>query len=280
MSCVFVLGSSGFIGSSLMTKLQDKGIVTTSVGIENSDIYLELGKCHDNLLDVVKKDDFVIFLAAISAPDICKNQKEFAESINVTATSDLISKLTEKGIRVIFSSTDVVFGLVEHAVNDESDISPFGEYGEMKAKVEKYFADNPLVKVIRFSYVMGPGDKYTDMLIHSSQSNDSVEVFDGFKRNVVALSDVTDGIYQLIKKWSLVPQGFINFSGPECVSRWQLTLAFSEKFCPDLKCSLIDAPQGFWAARPKKIEMTSSAFPELLGRKAKNINENITTWCN
>ncbi|MFA7311704.1 MAG: SDR family oxidoreductase [Shewanella sp.] len=280
MSRVFVLGSTGFIGQALMIKLYEQGFKFASVGIRNSDVYLELGKEHSNLLTAVESGDIVIFLAAISSPDFCKNQLQHARMVNVTATSSLIENLTDKGVRVIFSSTDLVFGLCTGVVVDNSIVAPFGEYGMMKADVESSFLKNPLVKVVRFSYVMGPGDKYTQMLLGANQSSQSVEVFDGFERNVVALSDVTDGICNLIRYWDTISNRVINFSGPECVSRWQLTLAFSRQFCPTLNCTLTDAPNGFWSARPKRIEMTSSVFSELLLRTPKSVCENLLTWCN
>jgi len=279
MSKIYVLGSSGFIGTALVKKLAEHNESFLTVGRENSDIHLELGECHQNLTNAAQGGDVVIFLSAISSPEICNNQRELAERINVTTTIDLIRKLLLKDVRVVFSSTDVVFGCSVGISDDNSEAFPFGVYGEMKARVENEFSDNKFFKSVRFSYVMGPNDKYTNMLMDLANSNKPLEVFEGFERNVVALSDVTDGLLLLTQNWNYVHENRINFAGPQCVSRWFLTKAFSERFCHNLKFSLVDAPEGFWDSRPKRIEMTSSVFPRLLGRRPKTINENLDNWC-
>lgn len=280
MSHIFVFGSTGFIGKALVSKLKALSYEFSTAGLRNSDIPLELGKDHSTLLNVVNPNDIVVFLAAISSPDICNNQHDHAWFVNVSATSSLISSLTSKGVRVIFASTDLVFGSAITVVNEKSAVSPFGVYGKMKAEVECLFMNHPLVKIIRFSFVMGPGDKYTSMLLESAIEGRKIDIYDGFERNVVALSDVTDGICNLIVHWDRIATGVINFSGPDCISKWDLTLAFSNKFCPGLNSSLVDAPDGFWCSRPKRIEMKSTYFFDLLQRTPKSVCENLLTWCN
>ena len=94
-----------------------------------------------------------------------------AYKVNVKSSIDLINKLTEKETRVIFSSTDAVFGKMLTEASDHSDLNAFGQYGEMKAAVENAVLNNSLVKVIRFSYVLGLGDKYTTMLTQAAEFN-------------------------------------------------------------------------------------------------------------
>ena len=276
----YVIGSSGFIGSALLAKMKAASLPVFSVGRTNADIHLDLETGNTDLFEHVQAGDTVVFLAAVSAPDVCKNRREYAENINVKVTSELIDKLTGKNVRVIFSSTDIVFGKALAQVTDNTSLQPFGEYGEMKAQVEARFVNNENVKVIRFSYVMGPNDKYTTMLSECAEKQESVSVFDGFERNVVALSDVTEGIIRLVEGWQNFAEKQINFSGPECVARWELTKAYAEKFSPELKLSLVEAPAGFWDARPKRIAMNSDLFSTLLGREAKSIEQNLRMWCN
>lgn len=279
MSKIFVLGANGYVGSALVNKIKALNeYVVISAGREGCDIYLDLLSSHQSLLDEVEPNDFVVFLAAASSPDICNNKMDLASSINVTATGNLIETLISKGVRVIFSSTDVVFGNSEHKIDDGSELCPAGAYGKMKAEIEVMFKNEHLFKVVRFSYIIGPGDKYTSMLFNMAEKNQTIEVFDGFDRCVVALSDVIDGLFFLIKKWDNVPEGSINFAGPECISRWALTTAFAERFCPTLKCSLVEAPNGFWDSRPKRIDMKSSLFSKLLGKKPKTIHDNFKFW--
>lgn len=276
---IYVLGSSGFIGGELFSYLKSEyaGVVK-SAGRTGCDVYVELAEDFSELVNTASEKDIVVFLSSISSPDTCKQQPDLAKKVNVTSTVNLIESLTENGVRVIFSSTDIVFGNANKAVDDASSLAPLGDYGEMKANVERAVSENSLVKIIRFSYVLGEGDKYTAMMAQLSKSGEELEVFDGFERNVVSLDDVTYGIYKLIVNWDKVDSMVINFSGPELISRLMITELFNRNVCSKLKYKAIEAPSGFWNARPKIIEMRSDIFSTLLGREPMTIEHKLKNW--
>ncbi|MEW6994787.1 sugar nucleotide-binding protein [Colwelliaceae bacterium MEBiC 14330] len=275
----YVLGSSGYIGKELYSYLKVKysGAVK-SAGRKDCDIYVELAEDFSELVNLVSENDIVVFLSSISSPDICKQHPELAQKVNVLSTINLIEKLTVKGVRVIFTSTDIVFGNAKKAVNDNSSLAPFGDYGEMKANVEKAVVNNKLVKVVRFSYVLGEGDKYTSMMSGVAANKEVLEVFEGFERNVVVLDDVIEGIYQLINKWDSIESAAINFSGTELISRLKITELFNKHVCLNLKYEAVEAPLGFWRARPKTIEIKSNIFPALLGREPMTLEHKLKNW--
>lgn len=276
---IYVLGSTGYIGEALYSYLKIKysGDVK-SAGRQGCDVYVELAKDFSELVNLVSENDIVVFLSSISSPDICKQQPELAQKVNVLSTISLIEKLTAKAVKVIFTSTDIVFGNTDKAVDDTSALAPFGDYGQMKASVEAAVSDNSLVKVIRFSYVLGEGDKYTTMMAELSENEEELEVFDGFERNAVSLDDVVFGIYQLIINWHDIDSSAINFSGPELISRLKITDLFNRNVCSNLKYKAIEAPAGFWNARPKTIEMKSEIFSTLLGREPITIEHKLKNW--
>ena len=279
MSKIFVLGSSGFIGKQLYNYLQVKysGDVMSS-GRNNCDVNVDLAKDFSELVYIAEVNDVVVLLSSISSPDICKNQPSLANKVNVDATIELIEKLTAKGVKVIFTSTDVVFGKSMTLVTDSSNLNPFGDYGDMKARVERVVQSNKLVKVVRFSYVLGKGDKYTSMMDESNNNGEKLEVFDGFERNVIVIDDVIDGIYKLIVNWDRINFSSINFCGEELISRIAMTQLYQEIVSPYLKFESIEAPLGFWNARPKKIEIRSNIFSTLLGRKPKTVEYKFKHW--
>lgn len=276
---IYVLGSSGFIGGELLSYLKSEytGVVK-SAGRTGCDVYVDLAEDFSELVNTASEKDIVVFLSSISSPDICKQQPELAKKVNVTSTVNLIEILTEKGVRVIFTSTDIVFGNANKTVDDASSLVPFGDYGEMKANVERAVSENSFVKIIRFSYVLGEGDKYTTMMADLSKRGDELEVFDGFERNVVSLDDVTYGIYKLIVNWDKIESTVINFSGPELISRLRITELFNRNVCSKLKYKATEAPSGFWNARPKIIEMQSDIFSTLLGREPITIEHKLKNW--
>lgn len=121
MTKVFILGSNGYIGNNLMESLCDN-IEVITVGRSNADIYINLeSDDFQSLLNKVEFKDTVIFLSAISSPDECNNNYNYSYKINVKNTISLISLLLAKNVRVMFSSSDAVFGATQNLCDENSE---------------------------------------------------------------------------------------------------------------------------------------------------------------
>lgn len=280
MTKLFVIGATGYVGTNFIRAAALKGhwdVVT--VGRQGCDIYLDLATDHfGELMERVHSGDGVLLLASISSPDQCQKKSRTARRVNVVNTINLIEKLVSKGVRVVFASTDAVFGGTTGSCTDDQIQCPAGIYGQTKAAVELAFMDEPLTTVARFSYVVGAGDKYTDMLRNACNSGEEIEVFEGFKRNIVSIDDVTDGLCSLYDDWEKFAGERINFSGPELIGRDQLTAALADTAMSRLAYKVVQAPSGFWDSRSKVINTHNEKFSELLGKPAKGLKQIVEEW--
>jgi len=270
---VFIFGASGFIGKVLLGKINNES-ETIGVGRKNEEVFFDLNYSDPkDLKSYVSKGDIWIFLAAISSPDECESNPDLAFKVNVTKTKRLIGWLTSQGVKVIFTSSDAVYSGIDGCVDDDETPRPIGVYASHKASVENYVRDNSLVKVVRFSYILGHGDKFSDMLRASEKSNKKLDIFLGFERCVVLLDDVVLGIQSLIDNWDRFDFKYINFCGPFLVDRVEMTKILKEKFFPSLDYYPREAPTNFWIGRVKKIHLDHKNFSKVLGRSPKSINE-------
>lgn len=279
MAKVFVAGGRGYIGSCLCSSGFSER-KTLLVGRADYNVFLDLNiSDFSSVLMRVEAGDFFILLSAISSPDACAKSTELAWRVNVTNTITLIEELITRGVRVVFASSDVVFGKHSGISYENSHLQPAGIYGDMKAEVEKAVSGNPLVKVVRFSLVLGKGDKFSEMLKVSASLGKKVSVFAGFERNIVSIDDVTEGIMRLVVSWDDFPEQLYNFSGPHLVSREEMTAALAQVI-PGLLYTVTEAPEGFWVNRERVIETDCKNFTRLLGRKPKNLEQIISGWVN
>lgn len=274
---VYIVGASGFIGRSLLKSLD----VTNkfSVGRHDSDIYIDLAENdYSELFSVVKKNDVVVLLAAISSPDVCEKNYGEAYRVNVTNTIYLVEFLLKNGVKVLFSSSDAIFGSAGTVCFDDSDRAPFGKYGHMKSAVEEHFRHERDFFSIRLSYVLAKDDKFSMMIAEHAKTGQNLDVFDGFERNVIAIEDVLLGIQNIIKFWDDIDTRVVNFSGKDLVSRQNIVTELAKQKYPELAYSFIDAPDIFWKGRPKVINTASKFLESILDRPTKSYKECIKEY--
>lgn len=261
---IYIFGASGYIGSTLKKRLLNENLKVFSVGRSGSDdIKINLSAPDFNELNLIKEDSICIFLSSISSPEVC--YKKFKESyeINVTNSSDVISFLLNKNIKVLFASSDVVYGDQGKIVNELSPINPKTPYAEMKALVEDKFIKNKNFFIMRLSYVWSINDNFSKFLISSSRENIKIDIYEPFIRSIVSLEDVIDFIKRFIELQANIPN-LVNIAGPNFISRVELVEEF-RKYMP-IKYFITKPNKSFLETRPMEILMESLYLKNVLER--------------
>lgn len=275
---LIVVGSSGYVAKRLIEVASSSAefdCVATSSSKTNTSMALDLRQpnCFD--YDAINCDDVIVMCAAISSPDQCKNQYESAYEVNVVGTRYFLQAAIAKGARVIFFSTDTVYGEQRTPVDESQPIQPKGEYGAMKAEVEQIFKDSPAFKSIRLSYIFSKEDKFTQFMQSCAESGEEVGIFPSFDRSIVYREDVIAGVLALAQQWDDFPERILNFGGPDVVSRLALVSLLQSKAMTRLNYQIETPPSGFFDNRPEHIGIVSSIFERLLGRPARSVSEAI-----
>ena len=139
MENYLIIGASGYIGSALYKYSINNNLLVTGTSTKGSKRYLPFNlENPKNLKEInLNKYSCVFFAAAISSPDICSKEHVYAKEINVKKTSEIINTFLEKGIKVIFLSSDTVYGEQINPFNEKMQANPLGDYALMKYQVEK-----------------------------------------------------------------------------------------------------------------------------------------------
>lgn len=269
-----VVGATGYIGCWLLEQAT-KIMVTlgTSSSGTNGSIPLRLDASTVFDYGLILPDDTVFMTAAISAPDVCAREYSRAWAVNVTGTSEFITQVISSGGRVVFFSSDTVYGERGNAFDETAKSNPAGEYAEMKAEVEKRFLGHTLFKSIRLSYVFSREDKFTRYLSGCATCGEEVELFHPFYRAIVHRDDVVEGALALARRWDEFPQQAINFGGPEVLSRIDFAECLQRIALPSLRFRVTEPGDEFFKNRPRVIAMSSDILPMLLGRPTQTLAE-------
>lgn len=275
-SKLFVIGATGYIGGALLERgKKGRSVVGVSSSGINGLLTLRLGSASDFDYGKISDGDVVLLTAAISAPDICAREHDRAWTVNVTGTSDFIHSVLARGGRVVFFSSDTVYGERDYPFDERAECKPAGEYAQMKREVERHFAGDPLFKSIRLSYVFSNEDKFTRYLVGCAQHGEEADLFHPFFRSIVHRDDVIQGVLSLADHWDDIPDPIINFGGPAILSRVDFAECMQKNTLPNLRFRVTEPDDEFFKNRPRIIAMSSPILPSLLGRPAHTLAEAV-----
>ena len=108
---LFVVGASGYLGGCLLRcSPPSVNMIGISSSSKTGTVQLDLLSPHEFDYSIVGTNGVVLLTAAISRPDICAREHERAWAVNVTGTSEFIGNVIARGGRVVFFSSDTVYG--------------------------------------------------------------------------------------------------------------------------------------------------------------------------
>lgn len=272
---IFANGLGGGIGRRLARRLGNFSVTRLSASGVPGSVFCDLRKGTCGVEGRFSRGDTFLFLAAMSKPGDCARNPEEAWRINVAHTAALIGAALDAGARVIFFSSDTVYGAQEGSLSESAPLQAVEPYGAMKARVEREFAGTPGFTALRLSYVVSLEDGVTRYLRECARAGAKAEVFSRYARSMVWVEDVTAAVATLLRlsdRGDELP-GAVNLGGMECLTRTRMAAAFQEAIAPGLEICEVEPPEGFFAARPERIELDVSLLAALLGRNPLSLRE-------
>ena len=258
---VALVGSSGYIAGFLLKRFSEERHINKVLKIDQS----EGADAHLNLLeperfdyDTLNEIDYVVFTAAISGPDKCASDFDWCWSINVTGTSYFIEQALKRNCKVLFFSSDAVFGDIPECIYDESsETKAETPYGRMKKAVEDKFKDNSNFKAIRLSYVASVKDRFISYCLNCVDNGETADIFHPFYRNVIIVSDVVDVVVWFSKHWDEFKPFVLDVAGKELVSRVRMADEINRILGNRLKYTISTPEDAFYKNRPRTTQMKS-----------------------
>lgn len=256
-----LVGSSGYIAEFILKRFADEKEIESVLKLDrnpDSDAYIDLQEAEKFDYSLLDDVDYVVFTAAISGPDKCAEDFVNCWAINVTGTSYFIREAIKRECRVLFFSSDAVFGDIPGAIyTEESETKAYTPYGRMKKAVEDEFRENPFFKAIRLSYVASAKDRFVTYCLNCMNNGEAADIFHPFYRNVIVVSDVVDVVSYFAKHWDEYKPTFLNVAGKELVSRIRIADELNRHLGDKLKYTVSMPGAEFFTNRPRITQMQS-----------------------
>ncbi len=256
-----LVGSSGYIGGFIHKRLEREDGIESILKIDRnpeSDVFLDLQEANKFDYCLLDDIDYVIFTAAISGPDKCAEEFDLCWKINVTGTSFFIKEAIKMGCRILFFSSDAVFGDIPGAIyTEESQTQACTPYGRMKKMIEDEFKNRPFFKAIRLSYVASAKDRFVTYCLDCVRGGKTADIFHPFYRNVIVVSDVVDTVTYFAKHWDQYEPTFFNVAGRELVSRIRIADELNRFLGGRLRYTVSMPGEEFFTNRSRITQMKS-----------------------
>lgn len=231
---ILLTGGSGLLGQYLNLILSERHELITVYNSSpgNCDSFNSIKadiSDFKNLTQIIQsvRPDLIIHTAAISRPEKCdKLPYEYVHDVNVNSVKVIAENCEKLKIRLIFTSTDLVYnGDVGSYLTENSETKPISLYAETKVKSENVITeifDNFVI--LRTALLYGTGMNHSEnnfhIMLNNFKCNKPSNLFYDQYRTPLSLLDAA----RLISKFSEtdIKSEVINFGGKERVSRSEL----------------------------------------------------------
>lgn len=277
---IVIIGAAGRLGQALGARLSRGGTV---IGLARPMIDL---LSPQSIRDALEPVDFdrLILAAAMTAVDYCESHEAEAFAINAEGPREIARICAEKGIRMVYISTDFVFdGKKEGAYSEEDEAAPINVYGASKLKGEEHVLEassNNLV--VRASWLFGSdGAAFPEWIIQQAMTRDAVALPEEKTACPTFCEDLVEYLESLLEPGGDAASGIVHLcnSGSCSWREWgQFCVDAAVEAGLDIKAKRIGSNRledvaAFIARRPVNSALATERFTRLTGIVPRNWQE-------
>lgn len=276
---ILITGAYSLLGSALLTTRPKNISVVTSYHKKKND-FSNIKNISSIQIDITQKENIIhninrinpaviIHAAAISNVDYCEKNKQLAKKVNIDGTKHIIEAARQRGVTMLFISTNAVFDGKTPPYSEESTLKPINYYGETKAICEELIQKSGLPFVIvRLTTMYGwrpdeTRDNPATFIINKLSKQEVLPMVTDHFVNLLYNKQAGNAIWKIIlKKYT----GVIHIAGSERISRFDFakkiakTFLFPQKLIKPVKSSYFKTI----AKRPSDTTFTTEKMAKIL----------------
>ncbi|KAG0044237.1 hypothetical protein BGZ83_010510 [Gryganskiella cystojenkinii] len=231
---VLVTGASGLLGRAVAAEFKNSGHEVIGVAFSRAKgdlkkLDLEDSKAVEAFVDE-EKPDVIVHCAAERRPDVVEKNPEGVKKLNVQVPGLLADLTNDRGILLIYISTDYVFDGTSPPYDVRDKVHPLQLYGQSKYDGEVEIKKlNPAAIILRVPILYGAteynGESAVNVLIDSVQQGKATSMDHYAIRYPTNVADVARVIKDLsikVRREKVFISGILHFSGEEKFTKYEM----------------------------------------------------------
>lgn len=223
---VLITGADGFLGKKLLATLHEKYEIFGTSRREARENIMHLDITNkEEVRDVISTvaPNVLVHTAAFLDVDLAERERDLAYRVNVESTKNLAEICAEKGVKMIYFSSDYVFDGRKRLYLPSSITCPINFYGRTKRRGEIFVIRNPEGVVVRPTILYGFNDyqdrnNFVIRVIDDLRAGREVALDNERVKFPLLIDDVAIRITALIdEKYP----GICHLSGPDAVTKYE-----------------------------------------------------------
>lgn len=281
---LLITGISGLLGSNLAYCLRNQYEI---LGIYNS-YKIAIDGVKVRQCDLCQKvdvkyivEDFspeiIVHAAAQANVEICEEDSNFTDKINVMATKNIVEILHGTDVKLIYISSDLVYDGVKGDFSEEDLIGPLNKYAESKVAAEREVLKNSNAIVFRtnfFGWNIQKRESLGEWVINALRSNRKIKGFIDAKFSSIYTFDLAQILDRTILK-NL--SGVYNLGSRTSVSKYDFAVLIATNLSFD--SNLIEAVSidefDFKAKRSKNLSLNVGKIEKDIERQCPSLEDSV-----
>ncbi|MEZ4726560.1 MAG: sugar nucleotide-binding protein [Caldilineaceae bacterium] len=215
----------------------------------------------------------MLHLAALKNIPFCEQNKEAARATNYGITEILTRACTEFSVRLIFFSTDYVFGKYDRYWQEEDSPCPTTQYGIDKAASERLIQERLSdYAIVRTAQVYGFNGDFVSLVARALTAHQKFTAFANLANCPTWIGDLLPMVQKIIDDGR---QGIFHCVGSEAMSRYQFAYEIANAL--RLDTASIQAVNLDFSTdiRPPIVRLNGASTYEMLQVYPRKVKENL-----
>ncbi len=273
---IVLTGAAGAVGTPLGRDLKRRQYEVLPVDIADSPGVIRIDLRNADAVAALLDEycpDVVLHLAANKNVFFCEENKAVAHETNFGITENLARACMNNEIRMVFLSTDYVFGAGNAMHSEASSLCPTTQYGRDKAASEEFIKSHLVsCSIVRSAGLYGfPGD-LVQVIRQTLAKGNVFNAFGNLKNCPTAMNDLSSMLDIILTRGL---DGTYHCVGPEVLSRFDYAVQVARVFGFDeslIRLEMLDFSRDI---RPPCLHLDGKKTYSTLDYYPRSLLENI-----